>query len=259
LALLPAIDVTPPSAGEWYATEAPPSPLAAALSGVPWDSLPPIDVSSAADDASGGPWWDGLVAARARRFDRRVVVRGTATGRRMVVVQASGLWQWRFRGGVAADAYAALWGGIFDWLAAERPDARAAVPADGVLRAGDRVRWRRGPASADSATRAVIVSRTTGRADTLVLRFGDGTTTETAPLAVGVYDVHTTGGPSVIVVNQSREWLPNRPVLRSGPIGGGGGLFGGSGPRLRSVWWVYLVLVGALCAEWISRRRLGLR
>jgi hypothetical protein len=259
IALLPAIDVTPPGAGEWYATEAPPSPLAAALSGVPWDSLPPIDVSPSGDDAAGGPWWDGLVAARARRFDRRVVVRGTVTGRRVVVVQASGLWQWRFRGGVAADAYAALWGGIFDWLAAERPDARAAVPADAVLRAGDPVRWRRGAASGDSIVRAVIASRATGRADTLVLRFGDGTTTETPPLASGVYDVRTAGGPSLLVVNPSREWLPNRPALRSGPIGGGGGLFGGSGPRLRTVWWVYLVLVGALCAEWISRRRLGLR
>jgi hypothetical protein len=259
LALLPAIDVTPAGAGEWYATAAPPSPLAGALSGVPWDSLPPIDVGTAGDDAAGGPWWDGLTAARARRFDARAIVRGTTTGRRIVVVHASGLWQWRFRGGVAADAYAALWGGIFDWLAAERPDARAAVPEGGVLRAGDPVRWRRGPTSTDSVTRAVVVSRTTGRTDTLVLRFGQGTTTETAPLPSGVYDVRTTGGPSLLVVNQSREWLPNRSAVRAGPVGGGGALFGGGGPRLRSVWWVYVVLVGALCAEWISRRRLGLR
>jgi hypothetical protein len=257
LALLPAVEVTPPAAGEWYATDAPASPLAAALSGVPWDSLPPIDVSPAEADPSGA-WWDGLVAARARRFDRRVVVRGTLSGRRVVVVQASGLWQWRFRGGVAADAYAALWGGIFDWLAAERPDARAAVPTDGVVRAGDPVRWRRGPASGDSVVRAVVVPRGVGRADTLMLRFGGGTTVETPPLSPGVYDVQTAGGSSLIVVNPSREWLPNRPVLRSGPIGAGGGS-AASAARLRSVWWVYLVLVGALCAEWISRRRLGLR
>jgi hypothetical protein len=256
LALLPAIDITPTAAGEWYATAAPASPLSAALSGVPWDSLPPIDVSPVADD--GGGWWDGLVAARARRFDRRVAVRGTVSGRRVVVVQASGLWQWRFRGGVAADAYAALWGGIFDWLAAERPDARAAVPTDGVVRAGDPVRWRRGTAGGDSVVRAVLVPRGSGQADTLVLRFGSGTTVETPPLAAGVYDVETTGGPSLVVVNPSREWLPNRPVLRSGPIGGGS-TGGASAARLRSVWWVYLVLVGALCAEWISRRRLGLR
>jgi hypothetical protein len=256
LALLPAIDVTPAAAGEWYATAAPASPLASALSGVPWDSLPPIDVSPAED--AGGGWWDGVVAARARRFDRRVAVRGTVSGRRVVVVQASGLWQWRFRGGVAADAYAALWGGIFDWLAAERPDARAAVPTDGVVRAGDPVRWRRGPTSGDSVVRAVVAPRGAGQADTLVLRFGGGTTVETPPLPSGVYDVATPGGPSLLVVNPSREWLPNRPIVRSGPIGGGGGS-GASATRLRSVWWVYLVLVGALCAEWILRRRLGLR
>jgi hypothetical protein len=258
LALMPAIEVTPPAAGEWYATAAPPSPLAAALSGVPWDSLPPIDVSAADDDAGAG-WWDGVVTARARRSDRRVAVRGTVSGRRVVVVQASGLWQWRFRGGVAADAYAALWGGIFDWLAAERPDARAAVPADGVLRAGDPIRWRRGTAGGDSVVRVVVEARGAGRADTLMLRFGAATTVETPPLPSGVYDARAAGGPSLMVVNPSREWLPNRPVLRSGPIGGGGGAAAGGGPRLRSVWWVYLVLVGALCAEWISRRRLGLR
>jgi hypothetical protein len=228
---------------------------------VPWDSLPPIDVSAADDTAPGGGWWDGLVTARARRSDRRVAVRGTVTGRRIVIVRASGLWQWRFRGGVAADAYAALWGGIFDWLAAERPDARAVVPADGVLRAGDPIRWRRGGGTAggDSIVRAVVEARGVGRADTLILRFGSGTMVETPSLAPGVYDVRATGGPSLLVVNPSREWLPSRPVLRSGPIGGGGGTSAGGGPRLRSVWWVYLVLVGALCAEWISRRRLGLR
>jgi hypothetical protein len=264
LALIPGSgSETTDVSGEWYATDAPASPLAASLAGVPWDSLPPIDVggaSGATAVAGGSPIWVGLVAERARRDDRRIAVEGTATGRHVVVVRASGFWRWRFRGGVAADAYAALWGGIFDWLAAERPDARPAVPADSVLRAGDPVRWRRGSgtgAAGDSVVSVVLVPRGSGAADTVVLRFGSAATTVSAPVAAGVYDVRMAGGSALLVVNASTEWLPNRPVMQSGRVGGGA-IVGGA-PRLRGVWWIFLVLIGALCAEWIARRRLGLR
>ena len=260
LALIPGgtTDVGDVGGGEYYATDAPASPLAAALAGVPWDSLPPIEVGAGAAESVSGPVnWIGLVAERARRGDRRVAVRGTASGRHVVVVRASGFWRWRFRGGVAADAYAALWGGIFDWLAAERPDARPAIPADSVLRAGDPVRWRRGSGTGDSTSSVVLVPRDGGRADSLVLRFGPKGTAESAPMAAGVYDVRMAGGSALLVVNASREWMPNRPVLRSGRIGGGA--VAGGAPRLRAVWWIFLALIGALCAEWIARRRLGLR
>jgi hypothetical protein len=255
LALLPTVEVTPIGVGEWYASAPPASPLSAAIAGTPWDSLPPIDVSPVAP-APGG--WVGLRAARARRYESRAVVEGSLAGRRVVVVQASGLWRWRFRGGVAADAYASLWGGIFDWLAAERPDARAAIPADGAVRSGEPVRWRRGTA-ADSAVRVVLVPRDGSAADSMELRFGSGVTVETAPRASGVYDVRTAGGASVLVVNPSREWLPNRPRVAAGSIGGAESSVGGGVPRLRALWWVYLLVVGVLSAEWLGRRRLGLR
>jgi hypothetical protein len=264
LALIPGSgSETADVAGEWYATDAPASPLAASLAGVPWDSLPPIDVGGTPDAttvANGPPTWVGLVAERARRDERRIAVQGTASGRHVVVVRASGFWRWRFRGGVAADAYAALWGGIFDWLAAERPDARPAVPADSVLRAGDPVRWRRGSgtgAAGDSVVPVVLIPRGGGAPDTVVLRFGSAATTVSAPVASGVYDVRMAGGSALLVVNASTEWLPNRPVMRSGRIGGGAVV--GGAPRLRGVWWIFLVLIGALCVEWIARRRLGLR
>lgn len=262
-------------AGEWYATGAPASPLAAALAGVPWDSLPPIEVAPSGtrgsmrrgpaqpdlqtdspSTARQGQYWAGLEAKRARRFDPREAVMGTETGRRVVIVNATGLWRWQFRGGVTAQAYAALWGGIFDWLSAERPDVRVALPVEGAVRAGEPVQWRRGSGS-DSVVTAILTERGSGFVDTLPLHFGAEATAESAPMARGVYDVRTTGGASLLVVNPSREWIPNRERVRAGAIGGSA--VAGLAVRVRTVWWIYLVVVAILCGEWVVRRSLGLR
>ena len=240
--------------GEYYATGAPPSPIAAALGATVWDSLPPIE--SPATAYPPGLYWEGLETRRARKIDRRVPVIGTLSGRRIVIVNATGLWRWQFRGGVAADAYAALWGGIFDWLSAERPDVRVALPVEGAVRAGESVEWRRGSGT-DSVVTVVMSRRGTSVADTVALHFGSASTAESTPMARGVYDVRTTGGASLLVVNPSREWVPNRPRARAGAIGGGA--VAGLATRVRTLWWVYLALVGALCGEWIVRRSLGLR
>jgi hypothetical protein len=247
--------LAPPSAreGDWYVSGVPTSPLAGTLSGLPWDSLPPLEVSSAMPRGD----WRGLEAARARQFERRVAIAGYERPRRVVVVGASGFWRWQFRGGVGAEAFATLWGSIFDWLAEERADRRAAVPAEGVLRAGEPVRWRRG---GDDDSLVVATLRPQGRTgmDSVTLRFeGGATMAMTAPLAAGLYDVTVPGGTTVLTVNPSREWLPRAPALRSGSVGGGPPL--GEPPRLRERWWMYAVLLGALCGEWVLRRRLGLR
>ncbi len=240
--------------GEWFAIAAPPSPLGAALSGVPLDSLPPLVVTRGA----GGLGWDGLIAARARQFDRRPVITGTDAGRRIVVVGASGFWRWQFRGGVAADAHAALWGGIFDWLAAERPDPRGAIPAAGIVRAGEPVRWRRG-AGQDSLVVARLIPRgQPARADSVVIRFPRGVlTAQTPPLEAGAWDVQVPGGNAVLEVSSSRELLPRPATVAAGSVPGVPTM--GERPRLREAGWAYLLLVGALCAEWLLRRRRGLR
>ncbi|HEU4641365.1 MAG TPA: hypothetical protein VFS44_02845 [Gemmatimonadaceae bacterium] len=247
--------VAPPSdsTGEWYAVAAPPSPIAAALSGIRWDSLPPVTISARA--LSGD--WEGITVARVRQFDRRPAIVGTGTGRRVVVVGAAGLWRWQFRGGASADAFAALWGSIFDWLSAERPDPRGAIPAEGVLRAGDPIRWRRGSGT-DSVVLAVLRRRGTTRDDTVPLRFGrGGTVAESDPLPAGVYDVRVPGGAAVLAVNASRELLPRAPSVRAGAVGGA--VAYGEQPRLRDLGWAYVLLLAALCGEWLLRRRSGLR
>ena len=246
---------TPPAEGsaDWYATGAPPSPVSASLSAAAWDSLAPLDV---ADDVPAGDW-AALETRRGRRFERRNAIVGREGSRRTVIVGASGFWRWRVREGVGADAFGALWGGLFDWLSGGRTDARAAVNADAVVHAGDPVRWRRG--SGDDSVVTVVMTRrgAPARVDSMTLRFSAGDNiVESRPLATGVYDIQTAGGPSVLAVNPSREFYPRR-AIPSGAVGRGGSL--ADAPRLRSLGWVYAIVIIALCAEWLLRRRLGMR
>ena len=250
LLLVPSVSA---GAVEWYPVAAPPSPVAAALSGVPWDSLPPLAVGASAPAGE----WTALVAQRGRQFERQGVIAGREEPRRRAVVAASGLWRWRFRGGVAGDAFAALWGGLFDWLAAERRDARAVVPEAALLRAGEPVRWRRG--GADSAVRVVLRRRGAPDSTVLALRFVAGVPVATSPaLPPGVYDARVPGGVAVLAVNASRELLPRRPAVASGPVGAAPAP-AGVAPSLRAQWWAFALVVGVLCVEWLLRRRAGMR
>ena len=241
--------------GEWFAAAAPVSPLAPQLAGIPFDSLPPLSVAPLLPRAE----WQGLITRRGGApEDRRVALVGWETPRRIAVLGASGFWRWRFRGGVRSDAYSAFFGALYDWLAAGRTDRRAVVPDGEPLRAGMPVRWRRG-APADSVATVVLVRRDgTAQRRTVTVRFTEGASVgETSPLPVGIYDVTTTGGSSVLAVNQSREWIPRRSAMRSGAVGGEPAL--GEPPALRERAWIFVLVVLLLCAEWLMRRRVGLR
>ena len=248
-----ALIVTSSSDGEWYPASAPASPIAPALSGVVWDSLPPV--AEAAQTPTGN--WTGVETRRGRGEERKPLVVGTDSPRRVAVVAASGLWRWRFRGGVAADAFTAFWGGIFDWLAAERADRRAAVPDDRVVHAGEPIRWRKGSA-ADSVVSLTLRARGSARVDSLTLRFPQGANVvESKPLPAGIYDVAAQGGKSLLAVNASREWLPRaRRVAASRQQGT---LSADTAPRLRGAGWAYALAILLLCAEWLLRRRQGMR
>ncbi|HEY2849173.1 MAG TPA: hypothetical protein VGI97_04795, partial [Gemmatimonadaceae bacterium] len=247
--------IVPPQAGDdYYATGAPPSPLLAALAGLPWDSLPPVSTGTAPRDAE----WAAVTARRARRMDERPLVSGSSKPRRVVVVSAAGLWRWKFRGGRSADAFTALWGSVFDWLTGDDTDVRAAHPVTTWIRSGEPVRWRRGSARDSVATVVLRASGEGVRADTLRLRFaGETGVAETAPLAPGVYSTHTAGGDGLLAVNASAEWLPRRPMVRSGAVGSAPAA--DRAPRSRTLWWLYAIAIIALCAEWVLRRKVGLR
>lgn len=248
-----ALIVTSGTEGEWYPSAAPASPLAPALSGLAWDSLPPLALATTIPKGS----WIGLEARRGRGSDQKPVVVGTDEPRRVAIVAASGLWRWSFRGGAASDAFTAVWGSIFDWLAAERADRRAAVPDERALRAGEPVRWRRGSA-ADTSVTVVLRRRDTTGVDTLTLHFASGVNiVESAPLAAGIYDASVRGGSALLAVNASREWIPRAPRVESGAVRGA--LAADAAPRLRTAGWAYALAVVMLCAEWILRRRRGMR
>ncbi|MBX7118066.1 MAG: hypothetical protein K1X31_03605 [Gemmatimonadaceae bacterium] len=198
--------IVPPAAGDdYYPAGAGDSPIAAALAGVPWDSLPPVDVAAVA--AKGYP---AVIARRARRFDERALFTLEDGPRRAVVAPVSGLWRWRLRGGRTADAFDAVWGSVFDWVGDERRlaqrTAAAAATGPGAGAAGG------GPAPvASSAERAAARA----------------------------------------------EWVPRRATVRDGAVGDGVPL--DRAPRAMTAWWLAAIAILALCAEWLLRRRIGLR
>jgi hypothetical protein len=94
--------------------------------------------------------------------------------------------------------------------------------------------------------------------DSLTLRFpSDANVVESKPLAPGIYEVATRGGTSLLAVNPSREWLPRAPRVGSGAVKGS--ISADNAPRLREQWWAYALAILLLCAEWILRRRRGMR
>jgi len=105
--------------GDWYVRAPEPSPLAGALAGVAWDSLPP---AAAVSDLALPPTGDSaavvvLTARLARRGAARpVIVLSQPGGARRAAVAASGLFRWAFRGGASAEAYRAVVAALADWL-----------------------------------------------------------------------------------------------------------------------------------------------
>ena len=245
----------PGDEGEWYASAAPPSPLAPALASLPFDSLPPLNVSRTLPHGS----WQGLVTRRAGAPQvTRVALVGWDAPRHIAVLGAQGFWRWRFRGGVRAEAYDAFFGSLYDWLVEGRSDRRPVVPASPVLRAGQPVRWRRG-ASPDSVVQLIITRRSaTGRVYSVTLHFADtATVAESNALAQGLYDVRMPSGQAVLAVNAPRELLPRPATVRSGAVGGG--VVAGEAPSARDFGWLYVIAALLFCVEWLLRRRAGLR
>ena len=130
--------------GDWYVQPPEPSPLAGALAGVAWDSLPPAaavaDLALAGDSSAVVV----LTARLARRGAARpVIALSQAGGARRATVVASGLFRWAFRGGASAEAYRAVVAALADWLLVEGAGSRERfVPVANAVPNGTPVAWR---------------------------------------------------------------------------------------------------------------------
>jgi hypothetical protein len=247
--------------GDWYVQPSPlstgPSPLAGALAGVAWDSLPPA--TSLAELAPDSSTTVALVARLARRGPPRpMVTLSQRAGARRAVIAAGGLYRWAFRGGASGDAYRALVAGLVDWLLAEGAGSGERFhPVAYETPNGTAVLWRwTGAGDPRSAVLSLNAERRQ-RVDTL--RFDAGGRAELR-LAPGVYRYAASdaGGVErgvVAVDTYSDEWRPAAPVLAPQPGSPSGRL---TGVGLRDRWWLFVVAIAAFAAEWAWRRREGL-
>jgi hypothetical protein len=242
-------------AGDWYLSAAEASPLSGAFLGAPLDSFPPVTQISPVQPGEGD--WVALTAQEGRRGAQRPVVIGRTEGRqRRVTVAADGLWRWAFRGGSSEQAYRAWVGATVSWLLGGADSTRGSARAVRPVVANARpvvFEWLgEGPAAPLGIT---WTGDGAPAADTL--RFdGDGRASVWLPVGEYRYRLAGGGGGTVAVERYSDELLP-------GPVALTERAPRGSRPAERSAardWlWLFGLAVLGFAAEWLARRRLGLR
>lgn len=244
--------------GDWYMSAAQPSPVGAALSRIPLDSLPPALELVPLDNRVGPGAWTGLTAQAGRRGTVRAAMVGEeVSGRRTVEVGAVGLWRWALRGDVAEQAYRTWVGSTVSWLLAAPDTARGvATPLHAVTARGLPVSFAWRDAATPTATPIRFRSVTgTVREDTLSFD-GDGRASVTLDPGTWSYSLATGGGGTVAVEEWSAEWFPRAPVLepRDATV-----TVGGRRRTAREWPWLIALAVLAFSGEWFVRRRGGLR
>lgn len=272
---LESFDLTAPRflEGEWYvAPDPPPSPLAAELAGIPVERLPPLGPVLPVPEASGA------VPLRLRRSgadeEHPAIMLLESGGRRRVAVLAPGLWRWAFRDEPGPAAYRRLWSGVAGWLLAGGSAAGTGVrPVDRVATPGEPMEWSAPAAAGDSVTLSWerADGGTTGEdavgRDTTVAVPASGRFVLPAPEpGPWRYRVEARGdfaadSGRVEVEAWSAEFVHPRTAGFDGDAqaGDGGAEGARDGRPLRTEPWPYLLVLVLLTAEWIGRRRKGLR
>lgn len=242
--------------GDWYPTDdLPPSPVAGRLAGVDWDSLPPL--TGIVPVATGGEAWVGLTGRLGRRGAARPLLVGRdSSGIRRLTTAGTGLWRWALRGGGPREAYRTLLAGGVDWLLQAAALQRASrLSASAVVPRGTPVafRWVDDDAP-DSVTVSVSGPDSTG---TVVLRY-DAQGVALREFGPGVYrwSAPEAGARGTTIVEEYSDEFHPRPItLGAAPGGDGVSLVV---QRARQLWWLFVVAMVALLAEWGWRQRQGL-
>ena len=244
--------------GDWYVQAPGPSPLAAALSGVAWDSLPPA--GSLAELRLDSASTVVLTARLARRGPARPVIVLTegGGGARRAIIAAGGLYRWAFRGGASGEAYRAVIAGLTDWLL-EKGEGRGErfAPVTLEVPSGLPLIWRW--TGSGSPRNGVVALTAEGRQRVDTLRFDAGGRAE-LDLPPGVYRYAAADGGVaergvVAVDTYSDEWRPAAVTLAA-QTGASGDRF--TSVALRERWWLFFAAIALFAAEWAWRRRQGL-
>lgn len=261
---LVGVGVRPPDSGEWYASsDIPASPLAGDLAGLQLLGLPPL--TGVLTLQSPVPGTVPLrVQLRGAGPGQAALHLGSSGGARRVVVLASGFWRWAVREGAARDAYRSLWSGVAGWLLADPGPAGAEVrPAVWVIDRDAVVEWRVPGDSAD-VIQLTVLKGDSAVSDTAV---AGGASLSTGPYPPGTYRFSAEsadGSPvgegrfDVQAATAEMAHAPRPPSVDGGASAADGPWTGAARP-LRTSPWPYLLVIVLLCAEWVGRRRIGLR
>ncbi len=247
--------------GEWYAEmPPPPSPISGHLLGAEVLDLPPLSSLYGSVGGADGPV---LSARRDRQGGMRpVAVIGSTKGSRWAIVHGEGTWRWAARGDQGLALYRGLFAGMTRWLV-ERTNPRPVQLSDPSPSTGDSVRWRTAPDVRDLSLRledssgAVVWSATSPNPAIPIsgppLERGDARFVATGTVGGVPFRIHRPFN-----VGAGAEELPNvvgppldvRPEKVAGQRGAAG-----SDPPV----WPFAAAIVLLCAEWLWRRKVGLR
>ncbi|MBK7595569.1 MAG: hypothetical protein IPP98_15325 [Gemmatimonadetes bacterium] len=244
-------------AGDWYLAPSASSPVAGGFAGGDADSLPPaVAVTPLGAEATSA--WVGATARLARRGSDVPVI-GGQQGRdgRTVTFGADGLFRWGFRGGVSEQVWRALVADAAAWLLATPDSASAAIrPIALVTPRGRAVRFRWVGSRAPEPVAITLRDSARTRVDTL--RFDAGGEAS-IPLPVGRYRylVADGGGSGDFGVEPYADELVPTPVTLTERRATVATASTGRGAREWPA--LFLLIVLAFGAEWLLRRRLGMR
>ncbi|HEY7686352.1 MAG TPA: hypothetical protein VH833_09645 [Gemmatimonadales bacterium] len=241
--------------GDWYLDPPPASPLAGALAGIAWDSLPPAAALLDLPTDSGAMVL--LTARLARRGSPRpLAVLHDSAGIRQVSVAGAGLWRWGFRGGAPGEAYRAFVAAITDWLLGTSASGAGRVePLTTETENGTPLLWRWVGRDAPGSLPIVLESPGGVLRDTL--RF-DAQGQAVLHLPPDVYRWRLPDGLErglVIVEEYSDEWRPGAVTVASQD---GDADAGRVAVAARDRWWWFALAIAAFAGEWAWRRRQGL-
>ena len=260
--------------GEWFAEdEAPTSAAGSSLTGVDFAGFPPLEAMLALGATAG---WSPVVQTRLQRngpASPALLVGGGQ--RRVAVATAEGWWRWAFGGAEGRDAYRRMWSGVSAWLMeGSVPPRGEGVEPDGRSQPrGEPLAWR-APVPAGTEVMIRIEPESEGTSGSVNPALQLDTTfvvseTQrilTPALPPGPYrfvaaaNGDTTTGLFDVEAYTDEMRVPVADLdVSLSRAGAGADISVSGGRRLRTSPAPYLLLIGILSAEWLLRRRRGLR